>query len=389
MKSETTTAQTKEKWPIPEEGLWGFAHCGFFDTWYPWSHISYEERLLRLISDIKESGANSFRPQIHWHQVEPVMIEGVFSLDDATDDLIEAYSRGELDVHWEKYDLMVDELAKAGLEPHLVIAAAYTFQVPNAHIRGTFKRATPDNIGATRYIALAYLHARAAVRRYKGRVHIWQIENELNAAGETLLVARWRSGSAWLDWGFLTELIDALSLAVKQEDPSALRSHNFSLRPLLWRDDILRWRQFLDIIGIDPYPNYVFGFPERGKSVGGKVRDTVSLSAGKPVMVLESGYPVRPARRGYSEGRQAAYIRNAISSTFESGGRGFYYYEICSPEGFPVEGPWSDKFFQSIEPWWGLVGKDDTKRPGFFQFKKTIGEIRKRLRGGTPVMETP
>lgn len=369
----------RNNWSIPQDGLWGFAHCGFFDTWYPWSGLSYEGRLARLISDLKESGANSFRPQIHWHQVEPVIIEGISSIEDVTEDLVDAYAKGELDVFWEKYDLMVDSLVEAHIEPHLVISAGYTFQIPNALIKGSYGRGIPDVLGKDRYIAQAFLHARAAVRRYAGKVNIWQIENELNAAGETRIVARWRSGSAWIDWGFLTHLIQTLSSAVKQEDPRALCSHNFSMRPFLWRDDIRRWREFLDITGIDPYPNYIFGFPQRGRSVGRAVKEAVDVSDGKPVMVLESGYPVRPARRGYSESRQAGYIRDAIEASVEAGASGFYYYELCSPEGLPVEGPWSDKFFQSIEPWWGLVRKDDTKRPGFYQFRASVAEARRTL----------
>ncbi len=374
---QTTTV--KKKWSIPKEGLWGFAHCGFFDTWYPWSGLPYEGKLARLISDLKESGANSFRPQIHWHQVEPVMIEGVYSIEDVTDDLVDAYAKGELDVSWGKYDQMVHSLVEARIEPHLVIAAGYSFQIPNALIRDSYRRGIPDFIGKERYIAQAFLHTRAAVRRYIGKVYIWQIENELNAAAETLILARWRSGSAWIDWGFLTQLVQTLSQAVKQENPQALCSHNFSLRPFLWRDDIQHWREFLDVIGIDPYPNYVFGFPQRGRSVGRFVKDAVAASEGKPVMVLESGYPVRPARRGYSESRQAAYIKDAIHSAVEAGVRGFYYYELCSHEGFPAEGPWSDKFFQSIEPWWGLVRRDDTKRPGFYQFRASVEQAKNRI----------
>jgi len=43
--------QKTEKWKIPEVGLWGFSHCGSHDTWYPWSSLSYEGKLSRLLKD--------------------------------------------------------------------------------------------------------------------------------------------------------------------------------------------------------------------------------------------------------------------------------------------------------------------------------------------------
>ena len=58
---------------------------------------------------------------------------------------------------------------------------------------------------------------------------------------------------------------------------------------------------------------------------------------------------------------------------------GFYYYELCSPEGFPVEGPWSNRFFQSIEPWWGMVRRDDSRRASWFEYRRAMEEARERL----------
>jgi len=366
-------------WDVPREGLWGFSHCAFFDTWYPWTGGSFESRLERLVGDLVESGANSWRPQIHWHQVERTPYAGPLTPDDVTAGDVEEYSDS---ADWSKYDRMVDALVEAGIVPHLVVGAAYDFQLPAAVAGGQLVRATPDAVGRDRYLARLYLHSRAVARRYRGKVRIWQLENELNAAGETMLLVRWRSGRAWLDFGFLTAVIEVISRAVAEEDPGALRSHNFQAQWRLipgiyhWHIDVEKWLGLLDVVGVDAYPNYVIGWPSMGSRVGRKVKEAVELSGGRPVMVLESGYPVKPRHRGMSEGRQAEFVRDAIASTVEAGGVGYYYYMICSPEGYPVEGPWSNRYFQSIEPWWGLVRTDDTKRPAFFAFQEAVAPAK-------------
>jgi hypothetical protein len=99
-------------------------------------------------------------------------------------------------------------------------------------------------------------------------------------------------------------------------------------------------------------------------------------------MVLESGYPVKPAYRGMSESRQASYVRDAVESAAGAGAHGFYYYCLCSPEGYPVEGPWSNRFFQNIEPWWGFLRCDDSKRAAWFEYRRSIEGARARLLDG-------
>jgi len=376
------------KWKIPDTGLWGFSHCGFFDTWYPWMGAPYGVRLERLVGDLVASGADSFRPQIHWHQVEPMLASAISRPEDVTEQLVDGYSRGGNGINWELYDQMIDSLVASGIEPHIVVGAAYDFQVPSTTSGRAPGRAVPDNIGRESYLAHVYLHARAAVRRYRGRVHMWQLENELNGAGETMLVVRWRTGRSWLDTGFQTAIMDVLARAVREEDPTALTSHNFITDWKLikgvydWREDVRRWLSFIDIVGVDTYPNYVFGWPSRGRSVGKKVAQAVEISEGKPVMVLETGYPARPKHRGMSEGRQVEYARDAIGSAVEAGACGFYDYLICSPEGYPTEGPWSNRFFQSIEPWWGFIRCDDTKRPAWFAYVKAMEEARSQEKRG-------
>jgi len=383
------------RWRIPDTGLWGFSHCGFYDTWYPWSGLPYEGRLERLVGDMVQLGADSFRPQIHWHQVEPFLAAGLSGPQDVTDDLVDSYAGGDELIRWELYDMLIDSLVAADIEPHVVIAAAYDFQLPASRAGRTCARVTPDCLGRDRYLGHAYLHARAAVRRYRDRVHMWQLENELNGAWETLLLAGWRTGRSWFDPGFRTALIEVLSRAVREEDPTALTSHNFlsEIRIIRdafdWRNDVRSWLPYLDIVGVDPYPNYLFGWPSRGRAVGKRVRQAVEVSEGRPVMVLESGYPVKPRLRGMSEARQAEFVCDATASSVEAGACGFYYYELCSPEGYPAQGPWTNKYFQSIEPWWGLVRNDDTRRPAWYEYQAAMERARVACLARQPSSKAP
>ena len=142
-----------------------------------------------------------------------------------------------------------------------------------------------------------------------------------------------------------------------------------------------RWGRYIDIVGVDAFPNYLFGHPPMGSRVGKKVAQAREVARGKPVMVLESGYPVRPGYRGMSEGGQAVFVRDAVASTADAGGCGFYYYTLCSPEGYPVEGPWSNRFFQSVEPWWGLVRIDWSRRPAWLEYRKAVSSAKKAVLG--------
>ena len=373
---------SQTKWYIPEVGLWGFSHCAFFDSWYPWTGGTFDERLARLTGDLADSGASSFRPHIHWRQVEPLLVGSLRTSGDVTGEMVGEYAAGGPGVDWGGYDRMIGSLVDAGIEPHIVLGAAYDFQVPFLETGDERALAVPDRLGRDRFLAHAYLHARAAVRRYRDRVHLWQLENELNVAGETMLFFRWRSGRSWLDRGFQTALMETLARAVREEDPAALTSHNFhtDIRVIKgiydWRKDVRGWLPFIDVVGVDSYPNYLLGWPPRGRAVGKKVAEAVEVSGGRPVMVLESGYPVRPRYRGFNEARQAEYAQDALLSALEAGARGFYYYVMCSPEGYPVQGPWSNRFLQSVEPWWGMVRRDDSRRPAWFAYERAMADAR-------------
>jgi len=339
---------------------------------YPWKDLGVDGKLDLLVRDLKGTGAKWFRPHIHWGGVEPSVNGLDMEVGDVTDELVQEYCDS---TKWGDYDAMMEKLIAKGISPFPVIGCGYTFFLPSH----SGKRITPDNVGKRRYLGLIYLYARAVVRRYK-KVRYWQIENELNVAGETVIWG-WRDGLSWFNWEFLTDLLKTLNRAVKIENPEAKTAMNFHTDVRLlpgiydWRKDIKRWVEYIDLIGIDAYPNYLMGSPVHGKEIGKRVMAAKNLDLGKPVIVLETGYPTGPTWKGFNGERQAIYLKQACTSSRINGADGFFYYCLASAEGFPAKVIASNRGLQDIEPWFGIVSGDGYK-PAWYAYKEVISGHR-------------
>ncbi len=332
----------------------GFSGGG---PWYPEviKGENQEEKTELFAKELKEIGADWFRMAI------PII--AVKEKIDPCEDSFNQFEKGD----WSLIETTLKTLKKSGISIIGAIGVGYNGSLPFISEEGCMKekagkRAYPDIVGRERYIDLNYAFAKIAVRRLKNFVKIWQIENELNVACETVAWG-WREGDAWCDWEFLDSLIKSLYLAVKEEDPEAKTTHNFHT-DLHFINDIKRWYGYLDIIGLDAYPNYLIGEPTYGREVGKRVGRTVRLFPEKPVIVLETGYPTSPPKRKFSEENQAIYIRDAIDSTFENGGTGFLYFTFITSEKEEIKG------LQEVEPFWGVIRPDGTKKPGYHALKE-------------------
>ena len=358
----------------------GFSHMNFFNSLYPWERgWTSRDRIDRAVSDMREIGANAWRPQIHWGVVEPAVVRPFLRIEDVTDQMVEDYARDE-GLGWSDYDYMVDACAAARIELHPVVGAAYHFQVPFIDHVTSGLRFLPSTAGRDHYLGRLFLHARGVVRRYRDRVGLWQIENELNAAGETKTFVRWRHGRMWWNWSFLTAVMQTLHRAVKTESQKALVSHNFQCDyrrvPGIWdwRRDVRRWAQAVDIVGVDRYPDYMIGRFSRGRAVARTVEAAKEVSGGKPVMIMEAGYPTAPSYRGFSEQGQVRYIESAIEASIDAGAEGFYYYNLVSPEGH-LKWFQGNSFIEKIEPHWGLFRGDGSAKPGFEAFRAVCARM--------------
>ena len=350
--------------------IFGFSHAVQPESIYVWSQASYEQKLDRMIGDFEMVGAAWYRAYIIWKDVDPMLEEPELSLDEVNDDKVQAYAFEDVDKNWAKYDLLMDKLDAAGIKLFLVIAAGYTWELPRMSdgTKATVP-ALPETIGYDNYIAQACLHARAAVRRYGQTVGVWVTEAELNMAGPTVLWG-WRDGVAWWDADFLTELLATLSSCVHQEDPAAQVTMNFHT-DVAWKNRVRDWAPYLDIISLDAFPNYFISDPVRGHVVGRRVRETLLLGTGKPVVVQETSYPTGVSYFHFTEEKQAQFIQEGVRSVYDAGGSGYFHFKLSAAEELGG-GPW----YHEAESKYGLVRTDDTYKPGFEAYRDVIDELR-------------
>lgn len=383
---------------------------------------------------VEELGIGWMRPNMGWKTIEPEIEIPELTVEDVEADpaLIVDYIETR---NWTAFDTLLATMRDAGISPFAIIGHGYGSNHPMIDGR----RASPDVLGRENYLGHIYLYARAVVERYDGDgvldapgglvVKHWQMENEFNQAFLTALWG-WREphgldafGCAWGDWDFLTLLLATLHHAIKVEDPEAVTTVNFhtdihpNLNHLLllpsWQEAISLWRDYMEVIGIDSYPNYYRSDPVRGEILADKVAAAVELGRGRPVIVMECGYPNGPAERGYDEERQALFIREAFDAARAAGASGYFQFGVKSTGTHSVEitdedlenlenlgqafqegrAGWLLAFallnadymlghflevLKSVEPYWGVIGAEDVHRPGWYVLRDIMEELEEK-----------
>lgn len=300
-----------------------------------------------------EIGATYVRPTLSWRTVEPVVAAEGLTLEAVRSDP-EGVRQWAAARDWSAFDGRLDEFAAAGLVSIPIVGHGYT---PTLPLLGG-QPAAPDVLGREEYLARQYRFTRAVVERYDGdgvddapsglRIPLWQTENELNQAFFTAVFG-WRHpavlgafASAWLDWSYVTRILETLRLAVKDADPTALTTMNFhtDIHPGMnrafgmpgWVESIRQWRDQMDVVSFDSYPNYYRSTPPDGNAVGARAALVSAFACGRPVIVMETGYPTGPSEGGYDEEKQARFIRDAFDSSVAAGVRGFLLFGARTAE---------------------------------------------------------
>jgi GH35 family endo-1,4-beta-xylanase len=173
----------------------------------------------------------------------------------------------------------------------------------------------PERLSAEKYedyLKRIVVHTRLLVRHYKDRIKFWQIENEPDW-WEMHVVGGWRSGAIWVDpREFRPMLLHALNGAVHEEDPSARTIVN--LEADAEKLDVREYANLCDMVGLDFYPNYKMAYPI-DLGVFGKAQ-AAAKSIGSHVLIIETGYPSNPSIVGYSQERQAEYVKKACLEAY-------------------------------------------------------------------------
>jgi len=334
-------------------------------------------------------------------------------------------------IDWTGIDNRLRPYVDAGIQLFPIIGHGFTST--HAWIEG--ERASPDRIGRDTYLAYMYLYTRATVERFDGDgykdaegivIKFWQTENELNQA---LMTAAWgwrtpewldALFSAWADWDFCTELLATLYKAVHDADPEAISTQNIhtDIHPNLshlifqpsWIEAATLWRDHMDLIGFDAYPNYYISEPVMGDLIGDRVRTLQEASCGKPVIGMELGYPTGPEELGYSWENQAQYIDDAFHTALEAGVVGYFQFGLNSSDTHNVDITPEDRanlewivprfmngdalplliwalqnldyvqthfldVIKSVEGYWGVVGPGGVKKDGFYTLQGIAEEV--------------
>lgn len=153
------------------------------------------------------------------------------------------------------------------------------------------------------YVAWLKYASRKIVRHYRGKISMWQLENEPNWWLEHF-ATDWRRGGVWFLKGIQETILQELHQIVKEEDPGAQTIINLESEAL--GKSSIEFAKYCDVLGVDYYPNYIHATPIVAPSFS-KALD-LSKTTGKPLMISETGYPSGPSLFGFSEEKQAHYV---------------------------------------------------------------------------------
>lgn len=313
------------------------------------------------ISYIQELGAEWHAPFLNWNHVEPEIFQLNLTVDDVKDnpEMIDEY----IDTHdWTRFDDVIDTLLSNGFKVFPVIGECFTNTVPTYQDKPIIPHDLDEPIqwydnpygaelypvGRENFLGHLYLHIRAVVRRYQSDISYWMVDPELNQSALFRLFGGWKAGNGWADWDFVTSVLKTLHDGVKAEALSALVCLPFNVdmpasvtftyaesellsggaTVLDWPDAITDWLPYMDIVGIDFFESQGNPDPNCYERLKGRMETAIERAQDKPVIVASIGVPSGPKRLDWTEINQANYVAQAFDAAFDSGTKGFFYFEI-------------------------------------------------------------
>ena len=355
---------------------WGLQR-GF--SWYAdWDESKRAETALNIMDDLD---INGYRLETRWSKVQTKAYLGNdLKPENITNAVIDSLLSNS--DHWDTtafahVQKILDDGAKKGLTPFMALGVGHQDALPFDELGRRIAPATTAweaadgfiGVTADEYLTNLKIYALATVKRFAPYVEVWQIENELNAAGwATVAPEWWRKGDLWMEAHFRDQVWNVLVDAVRDEDPTSLITHDLHI--LGFMESLERWIKDMDIVGCNFYPNQVNATPVLGFSVGEYVWAVRRALKGlgypdKPVWLIETAYPAIEINDSpdsisladdavyFSESRQQEYIESALSSAVEHGVEGFFYFPLTAPEN-SEGGPELSRFMRFS----GLIRRD-------------------------------
>ena len=365
---------------------------------FPWHTDWNEAEKVNYALEVMEgSGLKDFRLELRWGDLQKMIYRGdqLNPADISFEDIEEFLAHAD---YWDTtaFDAIHSYIlngSNRGLQSFMAIGVGHQDRMPLDENSKRIAPATegwesPDEysaVSANEYLYNLKIYAHATVRKFADYVHVWQIENELNAALFAAEISEWwRKGDLWLDREFRNKVWQILVDAVRTEDPGALIVHDFHMLGLM--ASLEDWIDDLDIFGINYYPNQLASLPLMGFSVGEYVWAVRRALKGLgyediPVWVTETGYPgieiedppdsisLADDVNYFSENRQSSFVGIALKSAVEKGAEGFFYYSLATQEDFLGSVPTPMRFS-------GLIRREsDEHKPALDTFSTLFSEL--------------
>lgn len=246
-------------------------------------------------------------------------------------------------------DTFVETLKSNGIEILAVLGNGYSRFLP----RGV----SVEHLH--RYLNQLMPSCEEIVRHYKGSINTWQIENEPNWWKEHVAV-NWRSGLIWLEPESEELILRSLHNVVRQECPNGKIVINIEAdrHPVKWEN----YTKYCDIIGLDFYPAYAH--PHKTSADEIRLALQIRKETGKNVIVAETGQPSGPTLLGYSEERQAEYVKSACETAYSCDGiSGLFVWRFTDSywRSFPMQ-----------ENHFGLLTKERKPKAAWFEYMNQV-----------------
>lgn len=247
-------------------------------------------------------------------------------------------------------DDFVQTLNDEGIDIIAVIGNGYYRFLPTGLHINNLNQYLPRLVDSTRQI----------VRHYKGKISMWQLENEPDWWVEHF-ATDWRRGGIWFENVAVDRILGALHKTVQEEDPTTPTMINLEADTAGAFSK--SYANYCDVLGLDFYPNYSHASPIDVSEVKRKVTKA-KISSGKPIMITETGYPSGPALFGFGQKEQAEYIRMICEESY-------------SNDSIIALGMWrlSDPYWFSFpfqENSFGLINRQGLPKLGWFEYLNQI-----------------
>lgn len=202
--------------------------------------------------------------------------------------------------------------------------------------------------------------SREIVRHYRGKIEMWQLENEPNWWLEHFSTD-WRRGGVWLEKNIAETILSELQKIVKEEDPGARTMINLEADTAHIYFKL--YSKYCDTLGLDFYPNYMRSEPIDVSEIS-RICRKAKATIGSEVLVAETGYPSGPKLFGYGEARQSEYVRAVCEEAYASDsilGLGMWRLSDAYWLSFPFQ-----------ENHFGLLNMQGVPKQGWFDYVDEI-----------------